>query len=509
MAAPWYTSPTILTLVVLACVLQLLIARRLPEGPHMLRTHAGFAAFGVVLTGLGHMLPPLGPAGDIDVLSELAKAGWGILLIRIVCVSFFRLLMPAVGVNQPRILHEIVFVLGTFAWIMVRLRIAGVNLGGIVTTSAAITAILAFSMQETLGNILGGLALQLDKSIHIGDWIQVDGVRGRVTEVRWRHTAMLTTEGEVVVIPNSQLMKLRVTIVCSAENPLARRTVRFATGDTVAPQEVIATVEKALRDTPMLHVAPNPMPDCVVANYENGIFEFAVRYWLIDQQHDASADSTVRLHVLSVLRRNDILLAHPVMDVRVDSFAGKADLDEDEIEHRVGVLAGVPLFAGLHATELRTVASRLKVTPFMQNDVITRQGAVAHWLYVLVNGEADVWYEARDGERRYVSTLGAGAVFGERGMMTGAPRSATVAARTDAICYRIDKESFEGILRARPELAQELAAIMTERRSALEAVRVEDAQPPEDNANLLERMRRFFGLTSAPAGADQTNAAVK
>jgi small-conductance mechanosensitive channel len=495
----WFTNPTTLVLVVLACALQLLIARKLPEGMQVLRTHAGFAVFGIALTVLGHWLPTIGPAADIDVLSELAKAGWGILLIRIVCIAFFRLLMPSIGASQPRILHELVFVVATFAWIVVRLRSAGVNLGGIVTTSAAITAILAFSMQETLGNILGGLALQLDKSIHLGDWIQVEGVRGQVTEVRWRHTAIRTTNGELVVIPNSQLMKIRVTVISSAESPVARRTVNFSTCDSVPPQDVIAAVEKALRDTPMLYVAPLPAPDCVVAAYASGSIEYAVRYWLIDQQHDASADSTVRLHILSVLRRHEFPLARPVMDVRVDQLQPGADLDDDEIEHRVGVLAGVPLFAGLHAVELRTVASRVRVTPFMKNDVITRQGAVAHWLYVLVSGEADVWYEARNGERRYVSTLGAGAVFGEKGMMTGAPRSATVQARTDAVCYRIDKESFESILRARPQLADPLAGIMGERRSALEAVRIEDEQPPEDNSTLLDRMRRFFGLVPGDA----------
>jgi CRP-like cAMP-binding protein len=86
-------------------------------------------------------------------------------------------------------------------------------------------------------------------------------------------------------------------------------------------------------------------------------------------------------------------------------------------------------------------------------------------------------------------------------MMTGEPRSATVAARTDAVCYRIDKDSFEGILRARPELADGLAAIMSVRRSALEAVRVADAQAPEDNSNLLGRIRRFFGIANPPLDA--------
>ena len=57
---------------------------------------------------------------------------------------------------------------------LVQLRGAGVDLGSLVTTSAILTAVIAFSMQDTLGNVLGGLAIQLDNSVQVGDWIRVD-----------------------------------------------------------------------------------------------------------------------------------------------------------------------------------------------------------------------------------------------------------------------------------------------------------------------------------------------
>ena len=492
----WYTSPVILGAIVIACVLQLLIARKLPEGLHTLRVHAGFALFGLFLTALGHWLPELSPEKGVDVLAEMAKLGWGILFIRILCMYIFRIVMPALGAGRPRILHEIVFVLACVAWGLVRLRSAGLNLGGIVTTSAAITAIIAFSMQETLGNILGGVALQLDKSVHIGDWIQVDNVRGKVVEVSWRHTAVLTPNGEVVVIPNSLLMKSKMTLISNEEYPIARRTVGFSTLDTVPPQEVIVAIEKALRGTEMKHVAHAPAPDCVVTDYVGGSTHFAVRYWLIDQLHDATADSTVRLHIYSVLRRSEFALARPVMNVHMDGEAQERSAQrEDEIAQRVQLLSGVPLFASLHVDELHSLATHLRVTPFMKNDVMTRQGAVAHWLYVLTSGEADVWYETHTGDRRFVATLEAGALFGEMGMMTGEPRRATVAARTDAVCFRIDKESFEGILAARPELAGDLAQVINSRSSVLDAIRLEDqAAPRDDDARLLAKIRRFFKL---------------
>ena len=54
------------------------------------------------------------------------------------------------------------------------IRLAGVDPSSMVTTSAVITAIIAFSMQDTLGNVLGGLFLELDDSLSIGDWVRID-----------------------------------------------------------------------------------------------------------------------------------------------------------------------------------------------------------------------------------------------------------------------------------------------------------------------------------------------
>ena len=65
--------------------------------------------------------------------------------------------------------HHRLFRLGLF-----RLNLAGVELNHLFATSAILTAVLAISMQDTLGNLLGGLALQMDNSLEIGDWIKID-----------------------------------------------------------------------------------------------------------------------------------------------------------------------------------------------------------------------------------------------------------------------------------------------------------------------------------------------
>ena len=107
-----------------------------------------------------------------------------IALIRLLGFVVFRLLLPLAGRTPPRIVEDLTIIAAYVIYGLAQLRGAGVDLSSIVATSAVITAVLAFAMQDTLGNMLGGLALQLDNSVQVGDWIRVDDTIGRVRDVR-------------------------------------------------------------------------------------------------------------------------------------------------------------------------------------------------------------------------------------------------------------------------------------------------------------------------------------
>ena len=64
--------------------------------------------------------------------------------------------------------------LALIGYVIYRLNAVGVNLASLITTSAIVTGALAFSAQETLSNLWGGIAIQLEKSCRIGDWVRVD-----------------------------------------------------------------------------------------------------------------------------------------------------------------------------------------------------------------------------------------------------------------------------------------------------------------------------------------------
>jgi len=99
-----------------------------------------------------------------------------------------------------------------------------------------------------------------------------------------------------------------------------------------------------------------------------------------------------------------------------------------------------------------------------------------------------------------VAQLHAGNFFGEMSLMTGELRSATVVALEDVECFRLDKDAFQGILSARPEIAEDISQILATRRIELEAVlegldlEAHREHMMDTQSHILSMIRGFFGL---------------
>jgi small-conductance mechanosensitive channel/CRP-like cAMP-binding protein len=493
-----------LPLVVLAWMLVLRLPRPQREGlPGSLALYAlGLA--GLLAAGVVHALGAAGPAGTVR---ELAVLVLGLAGIRLGGIALFRVALPALRLRPPRMVEDLATFAGYVLWAMVRLSQVGVDLGSIVATSAVITAIVAFSLQETLGNIFGGATLQLENSIHVGDWIKVGDATGRVVDIRWRSTVVETRNWETVVIPNSELMKERFTILGRRiGEPLQwRRWIRFSASFDVAPRRVIQAVEDALSRARIPGVAAEPPPNCVLMNLDGSTMEYAVRYWLADLAADDPTDSAVRERLFAAFRRAGLDFAFDEQVVHIVQ-SGEAEAERQrrrDLEQRIGILRRIELFAGFSDAEREALAGHLVHAPFVAGDTLTRQGDVAHWLYLVVSGDVEVVLDAGNGQSRGLGTIrggAAGAFFGEMGLLTGAPRTASVVALNDVECYRLDKEGFEQVLKARPAIAEELSTLMARRRADLAAVQEELGEAArtrlldESRGELLARIRRFFNL---------------
>lgn len=441
---------------------------------------------------------------EVDQLPQLylfAQVLEGVSIISLCGIFFFRVLLPSIGFVLPMILQDVVIFVAYSVWILITI---GVNPSNIFTTSAVLTAIIGFSMQDTLGNIISGLSLQLDHSVQKGDWIKIDDMTGRVIEIRWRYAAIETRNWETVLVPNSILMKNKFLVLGRRQGAPNqwRRWVWFNVDFRTPPQKVIEIVGNAIGLAQIEGVAKSPEPNCIIMDFTESYGRYAVRYWLTDLVADDKTDSQVRMHIYAALNRHSIRLSIPAyaLFVTQEDAERKAVKATQSLDERRAAIQCVDLFSSLHSNELEELAKHLIFTPFAKGDIMTRQGAEAHWLYIIVSGYAEVILQTDSGENRKVASLEAGSFFGEMGLMTGEPRAASVIAGTDVICYRLDKQSFKKVIRARPSIAEELSQILAKRRADLDAAvenlnaemkasRVSIAQ--ED---ILKKIISLFGL---------------
>jgi CRP-like cAMP-binding protein/small-conductance mechanosensitive channel len=505
MTGAFWGDESLPVLIMVLSMAMLLLHFRRDERASLVNTVGFFliCLFGQFVSGVLHALDMARAAA---VTHEVFVIGAGVAVIRLWGLLVFRIVLPAVKLNPPRITEDIFVIIAYVAWFMVRLRYAGLDLGSILATSAVITAVVAFAMQDTLGNILGGLALQLDNSIEVGDWIKVDDISGKVVDIRWRSTLVETRNWETVVFPNSQLMKNKFLVLGRrTDQPVQwRRWVWFNVGLDISPTRVVSVVEDSILQTDIANVARNPAPNCILMDMDNkGYARYALRYWLTDLMPDDLTDAMLRWHIMTALQRAGIKLALEEKSIHITKENEKYEeiVHQREVLLRVKTLRRVELFSQLNDVELKALAERLRYSPFARGNVIARQGdEKSHWLYIIINGEAEVYVELPNGKRRIVSALGRGNFFGEMGLLTGAPRSASVIARTDVECYRIDKEVVEELLQARPSIADEISHILVKRRAELDtAMQNLDATGAHKDLSqqrneILATIKRFFSL---------------
>ncbi len=505
----------VLLITAAAAVLAAIVMIARPRERGEVRTAGGLFGVSLVLLLLSSLFQWFAMPSAGNAFHVAALLVGGVAIVNLISALLFGVGVDFFRPQTPRILRDLCVALGYVGVVFWLLSRAGVTLSSIVTTSAVITAVVAFALQDTLGNLMGGLALQLEGTIRVGDWIRVEQAEGRVKELRWRHTAIETRNWDTVVIPNSVLMKGPVTVLGRrSDQPVQHRQwVYFNVDFRVLPSEVISIVNDALQSVEIDGVATEPKPHCITWDFKESYIQYAARYWLTDLAQDDPTNSRVRNRIFFALKRAGITPSIPAHAVFLtEETVERKDLhQEKEINLRVKALQGVELFHTLNPEELRTLAERLRFAPFTEGEAMTRQGAVAHSLYVITRGSGEVFVTGADGLRRSVALLHCGDFFGEIALMTGSPRTATVIALEQTDSYRMDKEGLNEILQKRPEIAEHISHVLARRKVELDAVRENlDAEArarmmTHAQKDFFARISRFFSLGSGATTVADVN----
>ncbi len=437
------------------------------------------------------------PLALAAVLLLLAAIGRGAVLLLLDVVLGRRMLRPV-----PRIVRDIVQALVWIAILFVALRMAGVEPSSILTTSALLTAAIALSLQETLGNLIAGLAIQLQQPFEVGDWIQFDADKahiGRVIEINWRATKVVTLDLVEVVVPNATLAKAPIANFTKPTKTSRRSLYAYAPAD-VPPRLVQETILGALDGS--FGVVHEPQPSVVTNGFVDGNVEYWIRFFT-DQFHQRDAvDGSARDRIWYALRRIGVTpAASPNRAVTIQEVSAAARAREEQALHeREAALRQVDFLAVLPEAEQRRLAEKSTMRLYVDGESIVEQGEHTAEMFVVRSGKVRVLVDRPESaEPIEVARLGPGKFFGEMALMTGEPRNATVRAAGACTLLVIDDRALRAVLEAAPDLARHISRVIAERQAALadQEAAASQRQPvsvEQRSDQLLGRIRKFFSL---------------
>ncbi|MCA9623823.1 MAG: mechanosensitive ion channel family protein [Myxococcales bacterium] len=438
--------------------------------------------------------PAHSPVYFFSLFTLLLSIGRSVFLLAFDILLGRRLARPL-----PAIIRDILQGLVYAGVALVTLRAVGVEAASLLTTSALLTAVVGLSLQDTLGNVFAGLAIQAQRPFEVDDWIELEEggkIVGRVVEINWRATRVLTRDEVEVVVPNSALAKAPIRNY-SKPTTLIRRNLYVQAAYEAPPATVQAAIDGALAE--LAHVEDQPSPSTVVKSFDDSGITYWVRYYTRNFQRSETTDAEVRARIWYALKRANINIPFPIRTlhmVQTDAAAEQAATRR----RRAEALGEVPIFETLPAEALELLTASSVERLYAPGETIIRQGDAGDELFVIDRGEVSVIVQAApDSVPSVVAELGPGDFFGEMSLMTGEERTATVRAEGQCTVVVVDKLALAPILDRYPGLVEDISHLLARRQAGLAhhlgSVPPERRARVEDQSHqLLGRIRSFFSL---------------
>jgi Small-conductance mechanosensitive channel len=195
-------------------------------------------------------------------------------------------------------------------------HIFGLELGPVLATSAALSVILGFALQDTLSNLFAGISLQFDRAFEIGDWLEVvSGIQkctGQVKEITWRSTTLVGFSDELITLSNRFMANAQISNFSPPEQPILRRHIfRIAYGENIELAKQI--LERTVSGIGEIRGIPAPW--AYVSDATESWIELKIIYFIDNYGSQWGVGDKVYVRGAENLRAAGIKLARQVIEV--------------------------------------------------------------------------------------------------------------------------------------------------------------------------------------------------
>ncbi len=394
------------------------------------------------------------------------------------------------GVHYPKLIKDVVvFILFVVGVLLILKYYLGIPLTGILASTAVLTVVIGFALQDILGNLFSGIILNFEDSFKIGDWLCIGEREGRVEQFGWRSFKVRTIDRELIVIPNQTASKAEVLIYGAGRQPVALN-VRVSAGYGDSPDRVGAAVLGALADMPNVRREPPPVVQLV--DFGDFAMNYLVKFWVDDFSRHNFITSDARRRIWYAFRRQGIEIPFPKRDVYMKQ--------EKPLAIPQAALAGVlqrnDVLAAIEEDDFHSLLAAVETRVFGAGETIIREGDEGLYFYHVYSGAVSILKQGQ-----VIARLQAGDFFGEISLVTGDKVSATVAAAEESVVILVPSARFKQVVEMNESMALKLSALITRRQDEMKLFSAKNpregpATGKKDSENLFKRILKYFASDS-------------
>ncbi|HKZ07778.1 MAG TPA: mechanosensitive ion channel domain-containing protein, partial [Methylomirabilota bacterium] len=216
------------------------------------------------------------------------------------------------------LLHYSILLVG----LILAIAAMGVDLNRVTILASAFGVGIGFGLQTVVNNFVSGLILLVERSIQVGDVIEMGGLSGEVRSIGIRASLVRTAEGGDVIVPNGLLASERVTNWTLSDR-MRRVDLKLRVGIEANPERVLQLLREVCENHP--GVLRDPAPLVSFTGVGDNALLFEVYAWTPRIEDSLTLKTSLGLAVLNTLRRDGIEIPLPRLEIRMHE-ATTADL---------------------------------------------------------------------------------------------------------------------------------------------------------------------------------------
>lgn len=322
------------------------------------------------------------------------------------------------------------------------------NISGLIVTGAGSAAIIGFALKDFAVALATGLMLNFETTLKIGDRVKIlvdgDGHEGKVHEINWRNTVLMTDSMQTIYIPNVKISSATI-INYDLPDPRYSGAISLEIDYDVSIESAERILYAGALGTEGVHFASPPRVRAKELNPSGITYE--VGYVLKDYRDAGAAKHAILKSLLDSMRLSNISIASN-KESPTKIASGSLDV--------LRLVQQVKLFSGFSIALLTEICGNLTAERYLAGAQIQKSGKRECTLHIV--GEGIVSFDIIGQDSLIKTTrLVVTEVFGKESLISLTPQSQSVQSVTDSLLYKFDSTSLQKVIDKFPDVAIALA----------------------------------------------------